>query len=80
MYAAYGAAEYWLVDLVRREVLVHTGPLASGEWGRVTRHVAGDRLGLPGVDAVVEVTEIIGEDEEHPAATDAERGDATDAH
>jgi len=60
IYAAHGASEFWLVDLVRREVLVHRLPLESGDWGRVTAAGAEDRIALPGVEAVVSVDEVMG--------------------
>lgn len=36
-YAASGVPEYWVVDLVSREVVVHTDPRANGAWGTVRR-------------------------------------------
>lgn len=59
IYAAHGAPEFWLIDLVRREVLVHRSPLASGDWGAVVAVGAGESLALPEVDARVAVDEIM---------------------
>lgn len=60
VYASHGAPEFWLVDLVRREVLVHRSPLLSGDWGEVRVWRSGDRVPLPQIDADLEVDAIMG--------------------
>ncbi|MBM3677069.1 MAG: Uma2 family endonuclease [Actinobacteria bacterium] len=40
LYAAWGAREYWVVDLVRREVVIHTDP-ARGRYGSVRAITSG---------------------------------------
>ncbi len=59
VYAQSGAREFWLVDLVRGEVVVHRRPLASGDWGEVSIARAGERVPLPEADGWVEVDAIL---------------------
>lgn len=42
-YAAAGVADYWIVDLERRVVIVHRDPGAGG-YARVTTHGVGERI------------------------------------
>lgn len=46
-YAQWGAPSYWVVDLVRREVVVHTDPRPDG-YGSVERVGEDAPLSLPG--------------------------------
>ena len=59
LYAEAGIPVYWLVDVVRGEVLVHSQPRA-GTYRRIDRCVPGDVLTLDGHPAIaVPVAEIV---------------------
>lgn len=47
LYAASGFPEYWVVDLVAGEVVVHRGPRPDGTWREVVRHPRDAALPLP---------------------------------
>ncbi len=50
LYASVGAAAYWIVDVPRDVVIVHTGPRPDGTWGEVREIGLDDTLTLPGTD------------------------------
>ncbi|MDQ3629828.1 MAG: Uma2 family endonuclease [Actinomycetota bacterium] len=56
-YAAAGVPEYWMIDLVAREVVVHRSP-AAGSYGDVTT-MAGGHPGLPGGGAPLDVAGLL---------------------
>lgn len=57
LYAAWGARIYWVVDLNRRAVVVHSGPGPDGYSGVTT--VTDGELELPGIEAVTPVAEFL---------------------
>lgn len=59
-YAAADVAEYWIVDLLARQVIVHRGPLA-GAYQEVTTFTDGDSIKPLLADApAVDVSELLG--------------------
>lgn len=38
LYAAADVDQYWVIDLARREVVVHTGPVPAVGYSEVRRH------------------------------------------
>jgi Uma2 family endonuclease len=58
-YALWGVPEYWVVDLTRQQVVVHSGPNDDGSWTSVFTRKPGERLTLPGVEAELEVVALI---------------------
>lgn len=56
IYAEAGTPVYWLVDIPRRRVVVHTEPQADGTWRSAE---APDVLALPGLDAGLAVSEVL---------------------
>lgn len=56
-YAAAGVPEYWMIDLVAQEVVVHRAP-AGGSYGEVTR-MADSHLGLPGGGAPLDIAALL---------------------
>lgn len=59
IYAAAGAPGYWLVDVGRQVVTVHTGPSSDGAWRDVTEVGIDGRLDLPGIDGELEVARVL---------------------
>ena len=58
-YARNGIAEYWIVNLVRNEVIIHRDP-AGAEYRSVTTARAGDRVApLAFPETPIEVSEIL---------------------
>ncbi len=58
-YARSGIAEYWIVNLVRNEVIIHRDP-AGAEYRSVTTARAGERIApLAFPETMVEVSDII---------------------
>lgn len=59
IYAGAGAAEYWIVDIPRDCVIVHTGSKPDGSW-EVVREVGIDgSIALPGTDIEIAVSAIV---------------------
>jgi Uma2 family endonuclease len=56
-YAQAGVPEYWMVDLVDREIVVHRRPV-DGVYAEVTRHREG-MLGVPGDGAPIDVAALL---------------------
>ncbi len=52
-YAAWGVAEHWVVDVVRRRIVVHRD-IVEGAYATVVEPDLAEPLALPGVDAVLE--------------------------
>lgn len=59
IYAAAGAPSYWLVDVGRQIVTVHTGPTSDGAWRDVTEVGLDGRLDLPGIDTTLPVAAVL---------------------
>jgi Uma2 family endonuclease len=59
IYAGAGCPVYWVVDLTRREVVVHEGPRPDGTWASVRTHVPGEEVALPQSGVTVPVTDIL---------------------
>lgn len=57
LYAAWGARIYWVVDLTRRALVLHSGPGPDG-YSRVTTVTDGE-LELPGIEAATPVAEFL---------------------
>lgn len=57
LYSEWGAQVYWIVDLARREVVVHTGPGSEG-YASVTP-VRDGQLELPAIDGTVRTAELL---------------------
>ena len=49
LYARYGVAEYWVVDVKRRRTFVHTDPNGDGTWAAVRIVERHEALTLPAV-------------------------------
>lgn len=60
VYAAAGASEYWIVDVNRELVTVHTGPSPDGSWRHQQQVYPGEDLALPGIPDRLPVAAIIG--------------------
>jgi Uma2 family endonuclease len=61
IYARAGCPVYWVLDLVRREILVHTGPRDDGTWAGIRSYRPGDDVPVPEVDGVVAVGDLLPE-------------------
>jgi Uma2 family endonuclease len=48
IYAAAGAPVYWIVDIPRDAVVVHTGPNPDGTWRQIRDAALHEELALPG--------------------------------
>ena len=59
IYAEAGAPIYWLVDVPRRQVIVHEGPRPDGTWERVTTLPETAELTLPGLGKPLPVAKIL---------------------
>lgn len=51
VYAAGGVPCYWLVDVQRRTITVHTEPDAGGHYASIVVHAEQDAVSVPGTDA-----------------------------
>lgn len=58
IYAEWGVSVYWVVDLNRKEVLVHTSRGREG-YRKVAVYREGDEVPLPAIDASLPVREIL---------------------
>lgn len=59
VYAAAGAPVYWVVDVPKREVVVHRDPRADGTWGRAEAVDESGSLGLPGTELTLVVKDLL---------------------
>jgi Uma2 family endonuclease len=59
IYAGVGAAEYWIVDIPRDRVIVHTGAKPDGSWTSVREVGIDGSIGLPGADVEIAVAAIL---------------------
>lgn len=59
IYAAAGAREYWIVDVVRELVTVHTGSASDGTWDEVREVGLDGTLALPGTASTVSAAGIL---------------------
>ena len=59
IYATAGAPLYWRVDVTRRVVVVHRGPVADGTWSDVAAVAIDETLDLPGIEGTLEVVRIL---------------------
>ena len=60
VYAAAGAPEYWIVDINREVVTVHTGSAPDGAWRRSKKVRVGEDLALPGIPDHLPASAIVG--------------------
>jgi len=58
IYARAGCPVYWVLDLVRRELVVHKEPREDGTWASVRTYRAGETVALPQVAARVAVADL----------------------
>jgi Uma2 family endonuclease len=58
LYAAAGISDYWVVDLVHNEIVVHREPSATS-FGSVTRHAAGVVRALHHPGVAVDVADLL---------------------
>lgn len=58
IYARAGCPVYWVLDLLRRELVVHTGPRDDGTWASVRTSRAGEVVAPPRVAASVAVADL----------------------
>lgn len=60
LYGQNGVPEYWVIDVRRREVHVHTGPRPDGTWQRIEVHDETVALPVPSFpDVVVRLSEVL---------------------
>ena len=59
IYARAGVGECWLVDLRRRRVEVHSGPLPSGRWASTRVARPGESVRVPGTAHDVAVADLL---------------------
>ncbi len=59
IYATAGASEYWIVDIPRQVVTVHTTTTADGRWGDVREVGIDGTLTLPGTEVLIAVAAIL---------------------
>ena len=64
-YAGWGVDVYWVIDLPRRAVVVHSDPSPEG-YRRVQTLRGTDRVPLPARDASLSVADILGTGEHTP--------------
>lgn len=59
IYAAGGAEEFWIVDVPKRRVTVHTRPTREGVWGAIIVVDEPGELALPRADRLVTIADLL---------------------
>jgi len=60
VYARAGVATYWIVDLVARQIEVHSAPSPLGNYRSKSTFEAGDLIELPGLGRHIPVSDVLG--------------------
>ncbi len=58
LYGSFGIQEYWVVDLVNHQLIVHRQPRADG-YAIVSRHKADESVPVPGFGKVVSLEQLL---------------------
>lgn len=59
LYAQAGAQQYWIVDIPRMLIRVHTGPMDDGSWASVRDVDLDGHLVLPATDQEIDATAVL---------------------
>jgi Uma2 family endonuclease len=61
VYARAGVTTYWIVDLVARNIEVHSAPSPLGAYRSKSTLEPGELIALPGLDRSIAVSEVLGQ-------------------
>lgn len=59
IYAAAGAPEFWIVDIPKDRITVHSGPRPDGTWANVREVGIDDTLLLPGTTTTLNAVDVL---------------------
>lgn len=59
IYARAGCPVYWVIDMTRRELVVHTGPREDGTWANVHTYRPGELVDVPEAEAGLAVADLL---------------------
>jgi Uma2 family endonuclease len=59
IYARAACPVYWILDLPRRELVVHSEPREDGSWASLRTHRSGDLVDVPGTGIMLDIVDLL---------------------